>query len=58
MTERERLLRMKSLFDQLHLSNLYEDEFRLTLTQKEYEDFIDKILDEIIEHQYALGLRK
>ena len=58
MTERERLLRLKSLFDQLHLTNLNEKEFRQMLSKKEYLDFIDKILDEIIEHQYATGLRK
>lgn len=58
MTERERRIRLKSLFDQLHLSNINEEEFRLVLSLKQYEDFIDKILDEIIEHQYALGLRK
>ncbi len=58
MTERERRVRLKSLFDQLHLSNINEEEFRLVLSLKQYEDFIDKILDEIIEHQYVLGLRK
>ena len=58
MTERELLLRLKSLFDQLHLSNLNEEEFLFILARKGYNDLIDKILDEIIDIQRKLGLRK
>ena len=57
MTEQENLLRLKSLFDQLHLTNLYENDFRQVYSAKEYLDFIDKILDEIIVIQRVLGLR-
>jgi hypothetical protein len=58
MSEQESIKRLKSLFDQIHFTVLYEKEILLELSKRELLDFRDKILDEIIFHQRFQGLRK
>ena len=49
MTEKQIKQRIKIIKDQLTLAQLYEKDFRKNLSKKQYQEFIDSRLDELIE---------
>ena len=60
MDEKQRRIsenRIKSLFQQLHLTSVYDLEMTKDVGLREVLFLRDKILDEIILHQRKLGLR-
>ena len=60
MDEKERRsseIRLKSLFQQLHFTVIYDEELIRDVGLRELRILQDKILDEIIFHQRVLGLR-
>lgn len=58
MSEQELDKRLKSLFDQLHFTAIYEKEILEKVSKRKLFDLRDKFLDEIIFIQRLRGLRK
>ena len=58
MNEKSNRLRLKSLFDQIHYTVVYEKEILQTTSISNLSEFRDRILDEIIIIQRHLGLRQ
>jgi hypothetical protein len=61
MTEQEKrqlLLRRASLIQQIHATVLFEKEMLRTVSLKQLQALRDTILDEILEGDRRLGLRK
>jgi hypothetical protein len=61
MTDQEKhqlLLRRASLLQQIHATVLFEKEMLLTVSLKQLQTLRDAILDEILESDRRLGLRK
>jgi hypothetical protein len=58
MSEQEFDKRLKSLFDQLHFTSIYEKEILEKVSKRKLFDLRDKFLDEIIFIQRLRGLRK
>lgn len=50
-------VRLKSLFQQLHFTVIYDEELVNDVGLRELRGLQDRILDEIIFHQRLLGLR-
>ena len=60
MSEQDRIEYERQLalvFQQLHLSVIYESSFLQTLSKKELNDFRDTCLDKIIFFQKKIGTR-